>query len=120
MRVFKNIWFTRFAKKESISDEELRAVVDQLETGLPDAALGGDVYKVRLARQGEGKSGGYRLMVLFRTATYTFFVYGFAKSDMANIGEKQLRYYKTTTKYLFALNDAQLDVKVADGTLKEI
>jgi hypothetical protein len=46
MRVFKVNWFTRFAAKEGISDNELNAIVDNvLETGQADAALGGDVYE---------------------------------------------------------------------------
>jgi len=45
VRVFKNTWFTRFAEKEAISDDELLAIVDQLEAGLPDADLGGGVFK---------------------------------------------------------------------------
>jgi hypothetical protein len=31
MRLFKNLWFSRFTEKEGISSEELKAVVDQLE-----------------------------------------------------------------------------------------
>jgi hypothetical protein len=58
MRIFKNRWFTRFAAKEGITDEELKAMVNQLEAGQADADLGGDVYKVRVARPGAGKSKG--------------------------------------------------------------
>jgi hypothetical protein len=47
MRIFKNQWFTRFAAKEGVTDEELKAMVNQLETGRADAGMGGDVYKVR-------------------------------------------------------------------------
>ena len=67
MRVFKNTWFTRFAKKEGITDSELREAVNQLEAGQADADLGGGVYKVRIARPGKGKSGGYRVIVFFRS-----------------------------------------------------
>ena len=66
VRVFKNTRFARFARKECISDKKLRDVVKQLEEGQPDADLGGDVYKMRIARPGEGKSGGYRVVVFFR------------------------------------------------------
>ena len=66
MRIFKNTWFTRFAKKEGIKDTELYETVSQLEAGQADADLGGGVYKVRVARQGEGKSGGYRVIVFLR------------------------------------------------------
>jgi hypothetical protein len=57
MRIFKNTWFTRFAGKEGITDGELRELVNQLEAG-QGTNLGGSVYKMRLARPGEGKSGG--------------------------------------------------------------
>ena len=33
MRIFKNTWFTRFAKKEGIKDTELCETVSQLEAG---------------------------------------------------------------------------------------
>jgi hypothetical protein len=71
VRVFKNKWFNRFANKEGITDAELRETVDQLEAEQADADLGGDVYKVRVARSGEGKSGGYRVIVFLRARNGT-------------------------------------------------
>jgi len=41
VRIFKNTWFTRFAGKENITDEELREAVNLLEKGQADADLGG-------------------------------------------------------------------------------
>ncbi|MDR2922264.1 MAG: type II toxin-antitoxin system RelE/ParE family toxin, partial [Treponema sp.] len=40
MRLFKNTWFNRFAKKEGITDDELRETANQLEAGQADADLG--------------------------------------------------------------------------------
>ena len=91
MRIFKNTWFERFAEKEGIADDSLKDVVDQLETDQADANLGGGVYKVRIARPGEGKSGGYRAIVFFRSRERTFFTYAFAKSDRGNIDRGELR-----------------------------
>ena len=45
-----------------------------------EPGLGG-VIKQRLAREGQGKSGGFRSIVLFRRGEKAFFVYGFAKSE---------------------------------------
>ena len=53
MWTFKYTGFSRFAKKEGITDAELLDIVGQLEDDQADANLGGDVYKVRLARSGE-------------------------------------------------------------------
>ncbi len=58
MRVFKNAWFERFARKENISVETLWDAVDRAEQGQIDADLGGGVIKLRIARPGGGKSKG--------------------------------------------------------------
>ena len=104
----KNTWFNRFAEKEGISDSELSEAVNCLEAGQSDANLGGGVYKIRVARQGEGKAGGYRVIVFFRSEERTFFVYGFAKSDRGNIDEKELRTFKERAKEAFSFTDEQI------------
>jgi len=72
VRIFKNTWLTRFASKEGIQDSELREIVNNVfgtgqarqQVGVVD--LGGGVFKIRIARPGEGKSGGYRVIVFFK------------------------------------------------------
>ena len=119
MRIFKNTWFTRFANKEGIKDTELKEAVGRLKKGYADADLGGGVYKVRIARSGEGKSGGYRVIVFFKRGERTFFVYGFAKSDIGNINEKQLRNLKLAAKTIFKYSDEELDERVKNGLFIE-
>ena len=80
MRIFKNAWFSRFAAKERITDGCLRDAVRRAENGLIDADLGGNVIKQRVARQGQGKSGGYRTLILFWAGSRAFFTFGFAKN----------------------------------------
>ena len=121
MRIFKVSWFTRFAAKEGISDSELKDIVDNvLEKGQAEADLGGDVYKVRVARPGKGKSGGYRVIVLFKSGELTFFVYGFAKSDRGNISRKELAKLKETAKDWLSLSNEQLDKLLQIGKYQEI
>jgi hypothetical protein len=120
VRVFKYPRFSHFASKEGITDNELLEIADQLEAKQADANLGGDVYKVRVARQGEGKSGGYRVIVYFRNEFRTFFVYGFPKSDRDNINEEELRSFKDDAKEDFKLTDAEINVWLNRRTLIEI
>ncbi|MDR3170281.1 MAG: type II toxin-antitoxin system RelE/ParE family toxin [Treponema sp.] len=68
----------------------------------------------------EGKSGGYRVIVFFKSGTRTFFVYGFAKSDQDNITQEQLRKFKGAAKNVFSLTDKYLDTLVASGKYKEV
>ena len=72
MRVFKTKPFERFARKERIADEDLCAAVKRAEGGVLDADLGGGVIKQRLARKGQGRSGGYRAIVAYQGATGQF------------------------------------------------
>ena len=68
--------------------------VDRAESGLIDADLGGGVVKQRIARPSEGKSGGYRSIVLIRAGEKAFFVYGFPKSSRANVRKDELLGYR--------------------------
>jgi hypothetical protein len=120
VRIFKNTWFTRFADKEGITDCELRELANQLEAGQAEADLGGGVYKLRIARPGEGKSGGYRVIVFFRSEERTFFVYGFAKSVKDNIDKRELRIFKNRSKDALSMTGRQIDDRIRNGTLIEI
>jgi hypothetical protein len=120
VRIFKNKWFTRFAEKENISDDELRNIVDALEAGQFDADLGGGVFKQRVARQGSGTSGAYRAIVFFKRGKRSFFVYGFAKSDKANINEKQLKEFRLVAKTALAATEEQLEEALKTGKYTEI
>ena len=101
MRVFKTRWFVRFARKERLADRALRDAVDRADRGLIDAELGDGVIKQRVARSGQGKSGGYRAIIVYRTKTRAIYVYGFAKSDKANLEPDELEVYcKLAKEYL--------------------
>jgi hypothetical protein len=120
VRIFKTKRFAKFAGKEGITDSELKKVVDNLDKGLVDAKLGGDVYKQRIARPSAGKSGGYRSIVFFKSEFRSFFVYGFAKSDRDNINKLELQNFKDVAEYEFAQTDELIEQRLAKGTLVEI
>ena len=95
-------------------DDCLKDVVNQLEADQADANLGGGVYKVKVARSGEGKSGGYRVIVFFRSGERTFFTYAFAKSDRSNIDRGELRAFKERAKDAFSLTEKQIEDRMND------
>ena len=120
MRIFKNKRFTKFAKDEGISDTKLRNAVKDAEAGLIDADYGGGLIKQRIARPNEGKSGGYRTIILYCRGDKAFFVYGFPKNARDNINKIEEREYKDFAKIIFALSDEQLKKLIDDGFYKEI
>ena len=120
MRIFKNKWFHRFANKEGITDNELKEVVKQLENGQFYADLGGGVYKMELARKGEGKHGGYRSIVIFKSEFRSFFVYGFPKSKKDNISDRELKVFRGKAKDNLSFTDEQMSQLLKDETFIEI
>lgn len=120
MRIFANRWFARFADKQNIGDDDLREAVSRAERGLIDADLGGGVIKQRIARKGQGKSGSFRSVVLFRQGERAFFVYAFAKSDRDNIDQSELSTYKTAAAVYLNYTDDELALFLKQGTLMEI
>ena len=120
MRVFKNRWFARFARKEAISDESLHEAVKLMEAGNYDADLGAGVFKQRVVRPGEGQSGGYRVILCCKLEERAFFVYGIAKSSRANIAQDETREFKKLAKLLFAMTDKQLELMLQHGDFDEL
>jgi len=64
--------------------------VQRAERGLVDADLGGGVIKQRVARPGQGRSGGYRVLLAYRRKTRAVFLFAFAKSERDNIDDNEL------------------------------
>ncbi|MFY3955439.1 type II toxin-antitoxin system RelE/ParE family toxin [Achromobacter xylosoxidans] len=120
MRVFKNAWFERFARKQGIADQALLEAIEQAGLGLIDADLGGGVIKQRVARPGQGKSGGFRTIILYRTAERAFFVYGFAKSDRDNIDDDEKAEFKKAAVHVLGLSEEHLAELIEKGLFSEV
>ena len=79
--------FIKRASAVGMSNEDRRDVIDQLAAN-PEAgiSLGGGLRKVRIARRGSGKSGGYRVLHFYRSSDIPLFLLTvFAKNERANI-----------------------------------
>lgn len=77
--------------KAIMSDDERAMLVDAIAAN-PEAgvSLGGGLRKVRIARQGGGKSGGYRTIYAFGGAHVPIFlVTVFAKNEKDNLGRAE-------------------------------
>jgi hypothetical protein len=92
--------FNKWAEKEGLSDDTLRAAVDEMERGLIDPDLGGHVVKKRVAVGGRGKRGGVRTLLAYMSGNKAFFVYGFAKNARANVSMDELKALKRLAKEL--------------------
>ena len=120
MRIFKLKWFDKWSTKEKLKDDTLKNAISEISQGLIDADLGSHVYKKRIAIQGQGKSGGYRTIVTFKSGENTFFLYGFSKNERDNINAKELKAIKLMSKELLSYNEQQLTQAIKAGSLIEV
>ena len=120
MRIFKNPWFEKFARKSQLFDASLVEAVARANLGLIDADLGGGLIKQRVARAGGGRSGGYRTIIVFRSAGRAVFVFGFAKSSKANLTADEEAALRKAAKLVLSFSEVQMDAEVGSGRLMEI
>jgi hypothetical protein len=95
VRIFKTKGVGRFAQHERIADDSLKEAIERAGRGIVDADLGGGLIKQRVARRGQGRSGGFRMIVAYRVAWRAVFLYGFAKNDRDNIKDDELQTLQT-------------------------
>jgi len=110
----------RFARKADIGDAALCEAIRDAERGLIAANLGGGVIKQRIARPGQGKSGGFRTLIVFKAGARAFFVHGFAKNERDNIRNDELVALGKLASQLLAYDDEAITQAIGSGTLMEM
>ncbi len=119
MNAYKNKEFHKWAKKEGLDDAQLLKALDEIERGLVEADLGGNIFKKRVSL-GQGKSGGARTLLAYRKGDRAFFIYGFAKNARANIKENELRSLKVYAKLLFGYGEKELKKATEEKALIQV
>jgi hypothetical protein len=120
VRIFKVKTFACFARHEQMSDDRLSAVIAQAERGLIDADLGSGLLKLRVARPGQGKRGGYRVLFAFRAKLRAVFLFGFAKNDLDNIADDQLATLREISASWLAADAQHIEQAIQDGLSIEV
>ena len=120
MRLFKTKWFMRYERQERLEDQSLCDAIERAERGLVDADLGGGIIKQRVARTGQGRSGGYRLLIAYRSGKRAVFLYGFAKNERDNIEADELETLKEIGAAWLEAKKERLEYAIKEGILREV
>jgi len=118
--IYKLKPFARFARSENIDDENLVEAVERAGRGLVDADLGGGLIKQRVARKGQGRRGGYRVMIALRSGDFAVFLFGFAKSAQDNLDDRQLTVFRRLAASWLSADLAAIKRAVEQGELVEV
>jgi hypothetical protein len=120
MPVYKTRTFARWMKHEGLADRDLHDAISEMRDGLVDARLGGGLVKKRIARPGQGKRGGYRVLVASNFGERWVFMFGFAKNERDNIDDDELRLMKRIAATLLEMSEQTVRKALEAGELMEI
>jgi hypothetical protein len=120
LRVFSTRWFGRFAASQNISNAQLLDAVQGAENGSIESNLGGGLIKQRVSRRGSGRSGGFRVVVAYRSGYRAVFVYGFAKNERENITRVELEDLRRVGRAWLEADNLAITAATADGAIHEL
>ena len=119
-RIFKTRPFTRWMRKNRMTDMQLREAVREMQDGLIDARLGGHLLKKRIALPSKGKRGSARTIVATRLTGTWIFLIGFNKNEQATINPEELEALQQTAKAYLSLDCEQLQTLLQTDELSEV
>ena len=119
MRIFKTKTLAKFTRQNGIKDEDLVEAVERAVRGLIDADLGGQIIKQRVARPGQGKRSGFRMIIGIRSDR-AIFLFAFAKNERENIDKAELITLREIVASFLNADDKTIAQALNDGTLVEV
>lgn len=120
MAIYATRWFCRWTRKQKLDEAVLQEAMREINAGLLDADLGGHVIKKRVARAGQGKSGGFRTLVATNQGGRWIFIYDFAKNERSNIDKDELEALRRLAQELLGLAPSAFHTAVRAGELYEL
>lgn len=112
--------FQRFATKAGLNAKALHAAADEIARGLWHADLGGGLIKKRVARPGQGRRGGFRVIVAWRHGDRLVFLFGFAKNEAATLTDAGRQALMKLGEAYLRATPAQIAALLADGAMTEV
>ena len=119
-RILKTRTFNRWLRKTLLTDAALLKAIDEMEQGLVDADLGGNIYKKRGALPGRGKSGSTRTLIATNRQNRWFFMFGFEKNDKENITQAELAYLQEVAQIFLGYSNDELKLAIDKGEFLEV
>ena len=119
-RILKTRTFNRWLRKTLLTDTALLKAIDEMEQGLVDADLGGNIYKKRVALPGRGKSGSTRTLIATNRQNRWFFMFGFEKNDKENITQAELAYLQEVAQIFLSYSNEELQLAIVQGEFLEV
>ncbi len=111
----KTKWFHKWSEKNSLSNKNLLTAIENISKNYGTVSLGGGLFKVRVARSGQGKRGSLRTIIVYKESDRAVFIYGFSKSEKDNLDREELKYFRKLAKDLFLIKKSDYLKMIKSG-----
>ena len=82
--------------------------------------MGGGVIKQRVARPGQGRFGGFRVLLAYRAKTRSIFLFGFAKGARGNIEDDELETAREIARFWLDADEKTLARALTVGIVEVV
>lgn len=120
MRIFKTEDFHEFAEHEGLMDQQIVQIIKEMERGLHNGNLGGNVFKKRIAIGGRGKRSGLRSIIAYKKENKAILIYGYAKNVRDDISPREKEAFKKLSNAYLCMDDLALGRLLKNGELIEV
>ncbi len=107
-------WFSKWVRKSKIDNESLLLAIKNIDSE-NSVDLGSGLYKVRVARLNQGKSGGYRTLLVYKRERFALFVYGFTKNERKDLSAREMSIFKKQAKQILEFDVKQIKHAIICG-----
>lgn len=119
MRYLKNKSFQRDLKDNHLDDEYIKDVLDDIFKGRA-APLGSKLYKIRAAKQGKGKSGGFRNIFFWKRDELIVFCLLFGKNEQDNLTADEKMALKILSHEYDHLTEDEIKILIKKNKFMEV
>ncbi len=119
MKYLKNKSFQRNLKDSGLDDENIKVVLNDIFDGRA-IFLGSKLYKIRGAKEGKGKSGGFRSLFFWKRDELIVFCLLFTKNEQDNLSSNDSKALKILSKEYDSLTEDDIRKRIEKKTLIEV
>ena len=119
MRYLKNKAFQRDLKDNLLDDEYIKEVLEDVFKGRA-TPLGSKMYKIRAAKEGQGKSGGFRNIFFWKQDKLIVFCLLFGKNEQDNLTADEKKALKIWSYEYDRLTEDEIKALIKNNNFKEI
>ena len=120
MDIYQTKYVFKKSKMFNIPNSQWVKSIETLENSSTTAYLGNHIYKLRLAANNKGKSGGYRGILIYKKDNLILILSVFSKTNQENLKREELDLLKKLGQSYLNLSQTEINILISRKALINI